>query len=579
MNDCENDSEIPSFDSEPLREKIKSLEKKLMLINSSFSSVVSKSLDGIVILDKRHMIAYINRTAIELFGSDVTSFLGKPFDLVIDVNSLLNSRDGVSKVTIPKSRGVEIVCATSVLQSIWNDEPCYVVIFRNITDHKNNQEMLEYMSNYDYLTKLPNRVYFERQMKVAIDEASQTRQHMALLYLDLDNFKMINDTLGHEVGDLLLKSVSDILTSSIRDIDTVARLGGDEFAIILHQLRKREYATEVSKKILDRLGQAVLVANKELYANASIGIAIYPESGKSHIDLVKNADTAMYDAKYNGKNQYRVYAQNLSCQSERNLMIANGLRNVLRKNQLFLQYQPIIDLKSGECAALEALLRWQHDSIGVIMPDDFLQLAHETGLLFDIGRWVFSQALTDFSQLASEHSNLSYIAINMSANELDIAKTSDLVTSVIKKSGVDTRKVVVELTETSIMRHPKSAIEIFQSLSDIGVKVAVDDYGTGHSSLSYLKRLPISILKIDKSFIRDIGIDSSDTIIVKSTIELAHNLGYKVVAEGVETKQQLDFLKKYNCDYVQGFYFSKSLSLDDLRRFLGGFTHHQQPLE
>ena len=563
-----NDENIESLKAENSRlvEKIKSLEKRLSMSSSSFLNIVGKSLDGIVIVDQEKMVVYTNYAAMELFDRNIADLLGEPLDLGCDTKQLFQNTETSTEIEIPQADGTMSIAEASVMKSEWNNEPCFVVSFRNITERKKSEELLQYMSHHDYLTDLPNRVFFEKKMKLAIDEAKDKKQHMALMYLDLDNFKVVNDTLGHDVGDALLKRVSSALKGSLRVGDCVARLGGDEFAIILTNLRKPGYAEIVANSILNKLSESFKLDNHDVYANASIGIAVYPMAGMDMVSLVKSADTAMYNAKKCGKNQYRFYSAELNQDSEKNLSIINGLRVALRQDEFFLEYQPIVDVSTGACCGIEALLRWNHPQLGLVPPDVFLPFAEDASLMMKIGQWVLQNALADFKKI--NNPSLRFISINMSANELDGARTAKIVYDLIGKTGISTKEVVLELTETSIMKNPEASIDKFKKLSNIGVSIAVDDFGTGYSSLNYLKRLPVQILKIDKSFVDDIGDDHDDEVIVESTIKLAHGLGLKVIAEGVETKAQLDFLKKNSCDYVQGYYYSKSLSFEALRAYL-----------
>ncbi|MCX7124670.1 MAG: EAL domain-containing protein [Gammaproteobacteria bacterium] len=551
-----------------LKKEIAQLNSKLSISNSAFLNFMNKSLDGIIILDEKKIIVYANSTAIHLFDCRMTDLLDKPLNLNINLAHLLEHNEIITEFHLPKTGEHDAIASVSVIKTDWSGRPGYLVSFHDITERKKSEETLNYISHHDPLTDLPNRVYFEEQLNKAIDESNEIDQHTALLYLDLDNFKIINDTFGHYMGDQLLKAVSIILQRSIRRGDTVARFGGDEFAIVLRGLRKPEYATSVASAILDKLGDIFNLEGNEIYTNVSIGIAVHPFSGITSAELIKNADTAMYAAKKNGKNQYCFYTAELNEKNEKKLQLNNGLRNVVHNKELFLQYQPIIDINTSTCCGIEALVRWNHPQLGLIPPNEFLPYAEETGMMLSIGQWVIQQALNDYKQFTPNGTLL--LAVNLSANELNSAKTAETILMGIQKYAIPTNKVVLELTETSIMRHPEESIEKFKKLSQIGVRIAIDDYGAGYSSLNYLKRLPISLLKIDKSFIDDIGQNSnaSNIIIVKSTIELAHSLGLKVIAEGVESKDQFEFLKDHRCDYAQGFYFSKPLNIDALKIFI-----------
>lgn len=546
-----------------LNKKIKLLESKLTMSNLAFLNIVGRSLDGILIINCQKMVLYTNYAAIKLFDRNIASLLGEPLEIGLDLEQ--DGREQCNEIKIDRPNGSYAITEVSLVKTEWNNEPCYVISFRDITERKKTEEILEYMSNHDHLTSLPNRTFFEKQIQENIKQAEKDGLYLALLYLDLDNFKMINDTLGHDKGDELLKEVASTLNRSIRSVDTVARLGGDEFAIIINHLKKPDDAEIVARHILDKLRKCYKIDGEDVYTNTSIGVAVYPKAGKTAIELVKNADTAMYNAKRNGKNQFSYYSPQLNIKNKRVLQILNGLHNIIKNKELFLEYQPIIKIKDKKCVGFEALVRWQHKELGLIPPAEFLPYAEETNTMTDVGNWVLTQAIKDFKNVANDSM---FISINISTKELDDPKTVQVITKTIQRLKVIAKNIILELTETSIMRNPEDSITKFNKLNQSGVNIAVDDYGTGHSSLTYLKRLPISILKIDKSFIDDIGRNLNNTIIVQSTIQLAHNLGLRVVAEGVETKEQLEFLKTNQCDFAQGFYFSKPLKHDKLKKFL-----------
>lgn len=551
---------------EVLKADIKRLNSKLALSNSDFLNIVSKSLHGVVILDQKKMVVYSNYVAIRLFDRNIADLLGEPLLPEIDLQHLVNSHETMTEICLPRADGTETFAEASVHKIEWNSEPCYLLNFRDITERKKTEEILEYMSTHDYLTELPNRVFFEIQLNKAILHAKETEQYMALVYLDLDNFKLINDTLGHGAGDLLLKQIAGVLRQVLRSEDLVARLGGDEFAIILNGLKTPEYAGIVCRLILDRLAEHFFLEGQKIYSSASIGISVYPTDGLTPADLIKNADKAMYDAKSKGKNQYQVFSQQLGLESERKLQIINGISSMERNNELRLHYQPIIDVNLLTCCGIEALVRWQHPQLGLLFPDDFIPSLEQSGHMLILGRWVLQQALSDYIELKTDDL---YIAINMSPNELADAETVNNILALAEHSGISMHNFVVELTERSIMQDWQTVIKEVTHLSQTGMKIAIDDYGTGYSSLSVLKQLPISLLKIDKSFISDIDVNICGATIVQSSIRLAHSLGIKVIAEGVETKEQFDFLREHQCDYVQGFYFSPPVELSQLLGVVG----------
>lgn len=547
-----------------LKSEIRNLNTRLALNKAAFLNVAGKSLDGVVIVDQEKMVVYANYASINLFDRNIADLLGKPLDLNFSPKDIFSHHDKTIEIVIPKSNNAQITVEVSVLAIEWNNQPSYVVSFHDITARKKTEELLDYMSSHDFLTDLPNRINFEKKIMEVIQEAHEQGQYIALFYVDLDNFKLVNDTFGHEMGDRLLKMVAIALQKHIRKGDMLARIGGDEFAIILRGLRKPEYAATIARKLLDTLATIATVNGKEVLTNASIGIAIYPLNGTSPVELIQNADTAMYVAKTNGKGQYRFFTEELQKMSERSLLIVNGLRHVIPKSELFLNYQPIINIQTGTCVGVEALLRWQNPTLGLISPMEFLPYMERAGMMPVIDAWVIQRACEEYSQFKQEDL---FISINLSINALDGIQMVGTILSNIQNNKISMQDAVFELTETSKMIHPDVVIKKFKKLSKLGIRFAIDDYGAGYSSLSYLK-FPVAILKIDQSFINKISKNARDRIVIESTIQLAHRLGLKVIAEGVETKDQLAFLQAHNCDYVQGFYFSKPLSVEDLKKYI-----------
>lgn len=555
-------------DAVALNHEITVLKSKLAMSNAAFLNIIGKSTDGIVIVDEMKMVVYTNYNAIRLFDRNIADLLGFPLNLNCNALDLIGSSEEITEITIPKADGNLVTAEVDVIPTLWNSNLCHVLRFRDITDRKEREQKLEYQATHDYLTNLPNRTCLEQQIEKAIYYANEFDMYIAILFLDLDNFKTINDGLGHDTGDLLLKEVSLLLQQAVRRGDTVARVGGDEFVIILNALRKPDSAANIAYSLLDKLGKPFILNGQEIIISASVGIEIYSREGVAKpSELIKNADEAMYIAKECGRNQYRFYSERFNHYNEQRLQLLNGLRHAIHNNELFLEYQPIIDLKQSICYGVEVLIRWNHPQLGLILPDQFLPLAEETNNMKSIGRWVIKQALKDYSEFPVD--SLIFISINMSANEFVSAQMAETLLSNIETLNISPDKIILELTEKTIISQPKAFSKISNYLAkDIGVKFAIDDYGIGYSSLSVLKRLPISILKIDRSFINNIGSDNINTNIVTSTIQLAHNLGIKVVAEGVESKEQLLFLQDHGCDYIQGYYFSKPLNINKLKKYL-----------
>jgi diguanylate cyclase (GGDEF)-like protein len=543
---------------------IKSLESKLAQSNTAFLELAKANLDGILIVAQTNMVIYANDSATKLFGRTNSDLLGASLvTLLVEPVDLTSPQKTASEVALSHPDESTSICELFIFSTEWCHESCYVLRFRDITERKKTEDVLDYMENINFLSDSPNRLVFEKQMHEIIQQAQLNQEHMAVLHINLDNFNLVNDALGHETGDLLLNKIAILFKDSVRKKDTIARLDGAAFVIILNALRKPEYAGTAAKNILRILEEPFELNRKKVYTHASIGIAVYPLAGTSKVDLIEHAEVAMRSAKNNGKNQYQFYSQELNKINKHEALIAGGLRNALKTQQFFMVYQPIVDLKTGDYIAYEALLRWKHLTLGVLLPDEFLPAAEHANYMVPIGKWVMQQVCSDYKHLKRD--KLLFVTINVTADELEDKKIAENILENIQKFDVDLNKIVLELTETSFIKNPEILLEKLKQLSKVDIRVAIDDYGTGYSSLSYLKRLPVSMLKIDKIFIDDMLNNLHDRIIVESTLKLAHDLGLKVIAEGVETKAQVDFLKQHDCDYVQGFYFAKPLELQEIK--------------
>lgn len=438
----------------------------------------------------------------------------------------------------------------------------FVAVFTDITERKKAEEDLRFLASFDTLTGLPNRTLFQDRLNHAITQAHRANNIVALLFLDLDRFKHINDSMGHHVGDLLLKAVARRLQNAVRDGDTVARLGGDEFTIILEGVAKTKAATLISEKVLRAFQTPFLLDDKTLTISTSIGISLYPNDADNADSLIKFADTAMYHAKSSGRNNFQFYTSKLNEIATRHVQLESGLKEAIQRKELSLVYQPKFCLRDGSLTGLEALLRWYHTELGPISPVEFIPLAEETGIITQIGHWVINHACQQLAEWNSLGFNGITIAINLSARQLkaDIISTIEVALAV---SGLPAQSLELELTESMIMGNPQESVSILSKLKALGLTIAVDDFGTGYSSLSYLKRFPIDTLKIDREFVRDITNDPDDAAITSAIIALAHSLELNVVAEGVETQEQLNFLAMQGCDQVQGFLLSKPLNAED----------------
>ncbi|MBS1246191.1 MAG: hypothetical protein H6R47_390 [Proteobacteria bacterium] len=451
--------------------------------------------------------------------------------------------------------------------------PVFVAIIQDITVRKHAEARLVYLANYDTLTDLPNRVLLGQRLTKAIEEAEHKERLVAVLFIDLDRFKVINDTLGHDSGDELLKIVARRLSESVRPGDTVARYGGDEFVMVLANVAHVDDVTRVVNKILGRLSPAITLGGRELFVTPSIGITIFPFDDDTSDELLRNADSAMFDAKEQGGNCFRFYTAEMNARAERRLTLETGLRHALERGEFLLHYQPQVDIATGEILGAEALIRWQHPDWGLVPPAEFIPLAEETGLILPIGEWVLNEACAQARRWhEAGHTDLR-IAVNLSGRQLSQKNLVDIVAATLTRCAGARGMLELEITESLLMQDLERIAGTLEALVALGVTVSMDDFGTGYSSLSYLKRLPIDVLKIDQSFVRDITSDPDDAAIVKAIIAMAHSLGIKVIAEGVETAEQLAFLRQHRCDGMQGYYFSRPVPPEQFIKLLQRTQH------
>jgi diguanylate cyclase (GGDEF)-like protein len=441
-------------------------------------------------------------------------------------------------------------------------EAHFIAAIEDITERKAAECRMRHLANHDLLTGLPNRGLMMDRLATAIHQAKRSRQTLAVLFIDLDRFKTINDSLGHDVGDQVIIEVARRLQDSVRAGDTVARLGGDEFVVVLVNAGQQQNVAAVADKILNAICEPMLLSGHELFLGGSIGISMYDRDGADCITLLKNADTAMYQAKQSGKRRYTFYVNEMSKDALRFLRMEAALRRALERREFYLVYQPQVNIASGHIIGFEALIRWQPPGEAVVSPDKFIALAEETGLIVPIGEWVLETACRQLVSWQQEGLCAGDIkmSVNLSAAQFRQADMVETVKRVLALSGCPASCLVLEITESVIMDSPESTVGILNALSERGVRLAMDDFGTGYSSLSYLKRFPIHTLKIDRSFIRDISVDCDDAEIVKAVIAMAHAMNRNIVAEGVEDRVQLDFLRNHGCDQAQGYYFGKGIS-------------------
>ena len=438
---------------------------------------------------------------------------------------------------------------------------------RDITERRKAEERLNYLANYDELTGLANRNLFGDRLRQAMFGADRRARIVGVVLLDLDNFKNINDTLGHEVGDQLIKEVAGRFRSCVRDGDTIARLGGDEFTFVLADMARVDDAAQVAGKILDCFTNPFLVAGNELFVTACAGMTLYPLDERKLENLLKNAEVAMYRAKEQGRNAFQFYTAEMTASAHKRLSLEGAIRRALERDEFLLHYQPQVNLQSGNIIGLEALIRWQDPEAGLIQPAHFIPLAEETGLIDPIGEWVLGAACRQYKSWRLNGTPLR-MAVNLSARQFRQKNLVQQIAKALSTSGLKPNHLTLEITETVLMQNAEATTATLNELSAMGIELSIDDFGTGYSGLSYLKRFPIDSLKIDRTFVRDVITDPDDAAIVSAIIAMAHRLGIKVIAEGVETEEQMAYLRTRQCDAIQGYYFSRPVPADEFAKLL-----------
>lgn len=547
---------------------------------SQLVATLEATVDGILVLDSNNNVLRYNQKFIDLWG------ISQTISAIEDKNELLDlAYTRLAKVdsysfeqvqslqTDYEYRILELkngtVLECSVQEQNFQDKNIGLVwSFRDITEKQKAEQLIEYQAFHDSLTQLPNRTNFDRQLKAALKTIYESNGKLAVMFFDLDRFKTINDTLGHDMGDLLLQKVVERLHKCVRDEDVISRWGGDEFTLLLRKIDCLQDATIVAKRILEILQPPFELNGHRLRITSSIGIAIYPDDGEDAETLLKNADVALYHAKYEGRNNYQNYNLKLNIQAKERLDLDHRLHYALEHSEFELHYQPIFDVISGTIVKMEALLRWQHPKIGSISPSVFIPVAEENGAIIDIGQWVLEQACQQISLWHEMGFTNLKIAVNLSVRQFQQHDLVATIARILAKTNLPSSALEIEITETVTIQNGNTAKNILNKLHQLGISLAMDDFGTGYSSLSYLKQFPFKTIKIDRSFVQDALVDSEDAAIIKAVLGLGYALGMNVVAEGVETKELKDFLQSLHCRYMQGYYFSKSLSSTDSTKLL-----------
>jgi diguanylate cyclase (GGDEF)-like protein len=433
-----------------------------------------------------------------------------------------------------------------------------------LRQRKRQDDRVHHIAFHDDLTSLPNRLMLTQRLDQALNRHRRAATQLAVIYMNLDRFKVINDSLGHEIGDALLRQVADRLRGQLREGDTAARVGGDEFVILVEDYQHPDDISAYAQRLIEQLSVPYLLGNKDCHVTSSIGISIFPMDGSDSQTLLQAADVAMYRAKETGRNNYQFYLPSMNVHTLERLELESDLRRALERGEFLLHYQPKVETASGLITGVEALLRWQHPVRGLVPPLDFIPLAEETGLIVPIGEWVLAAACARGKAWQGRTLPKLSVAVNLSARQFADPLLLAKLTRIIHASGLDPALLELEITESVVMSHGECAVAVLNKMKSLGVQIAIDDFGTGYSSLAYLKRFPIDILKVDRSFVRDIPADSGDMKITRAIIAMAHGLRLKVVAEGVETAEQLQFLRDQSCDAVQGYFLYKPLKEEDV---------------
>ena len=456
----------------------------------------------------------------------------------------------------------QVVQRTAELKSA-NDK-----LHHDLEERKRVEQSIRHMAHHDALTGLPNRALFRDRLTHAMAQADRYHQKLAVMFLDLDRFKAINDTLGHNVGDQLLKIAAERLRSCVRDCDTVARLGGDEFTVVVEDIIEDHDAAAVAQKILDTLSQPFNLYGHEVFISVSVGVTLYPSDDENADNLLRNADSAMYRAKEYGRNNFQFYVADMNVKARERLMLESSLRRALDRNEFMLYYQPRVDLLSGRVIGAEALLRWRHPEMGLVPPSEFIPILDETGMIIPVGDWALREACRQNREWQDRGLPPIRVAVNLSVRQFIQRDLADTIIRALDAVGLSAEYLELEITEDLFLEHNETNIITLSRLKNMGIHISIDDFGTGYSSLSYLKRLPIDTLKIDQSFVRDIGTDPDNKAIASAIIAMASSLRLNVLAEGVETDEQLAFLRAQGCNEIQGFSFSHPLPAEEFEQLL-----------
>jgi diguanylate cyclase (GGDEF)-like protein/PAS domain S-box-containing protein len=576
----------------PLR-AIEKAERKLQEANEFLSKVMQGSTSTIAVIDRDGKIMMINRKGCELLEMKEEDILGKAVislftrefrdDVAVQLQLLENKvSDTVefdAAIEDAKGETIHIACGAAPFFRK-NKIAGFVLSAENITLRKQAEQQIKQLAYFDNLTGLPNRLLFNDRLERALDMAKRYNDIAAVMFIDMDNFKLVNDTLGHRIGDLLLKEVAKRLQQSIRKTDSVchigdeapvemvARLGGDEFTILLTKIRQYEDAVLVAQRIFEIMAKPMYLDGNELYATMSLGISIYPNDGIDMETLLRNADAAMYHAKSLGRNTYQFYREAMNEAATTRLRLENNLHKALERHEFQLYYQPQMDLHTGEIVGMEALIRWMQPEMGIIMPHEFIAIAEENGLIIPITEWVLNAACEQNKIWHRSGFSTLRVSVNISPQLFKSGRLPDMVAKALDAAGLESRFLELEITESIMVHNFESTMRQLQQLKEMGTFISIDDFGTGYSSFNYLKMLPIDAVKIDRSFVHELLEKNEDAAIIRAIIATAHTLNLRVVAEGVETREQLEFLSSNGCDESQGYLVSKPIPSFSATKYL-----------
>ncbi|MBL8201308.1 MAG: EAL domain-containing protein [Chromatiales bacterium] len=582
-------------DAEPLADALDRLRLSLRTTASSrdyLSQVIASISDAVLLTRADGTITRANPAAERLLGQGASELRGQQLASLVGEGqraafTLGDTKARTRETSLVNAAGEEVPVSYTCAE-ITADDPAlrgYVLTARNISERKIAEQRIRYLARIDSLTKVPNRMQFQHLLQRAIARARRGNHRLALIYLDVDKFKEINDTFGHTAGDVCLETLTDRLRALLPDSSVIGRLAGDEFGVILDNLdptrNLRAEVVATTRLLQETITEPLQYQGHQLYISTSAGIALYPTDGNNVIDLIRNADAALYRAKRQGGGALEVYHADMNAAAVERLMLKSRLRKAFEKNELRVHYQPKVDLRDGKIAGAEALVRWELTDRGIVLPSEFIPLAEESNLILQIGEWVLDRVCTDYQKWALTPARPGRVSVNLSLRQLKQRDFIGRVQAIYAKHGVAPDALELEITETTLMEDPKRTLHLLHELHRLGLRLAIDDFGTGYSSLSALQQFPISTLKIDQSFVQNATTDHDQATIVALIIEMGHSLKLEVVAEGVESEEQLRFLRALNCDYAQGLLFGRAMAADDFRDLVidqGGGAGRYRPL-